>query len=112
MNGCIPVACEINTPMSQKFEELITTRRTLLSRLKQWDDGESWEDFFNTYWKLIYQVALRAGLPEAEAQDVVQDTIVSVARQIPNFQYNPALGSFKSWLYLITQRRITDHFRK
>jgi RNA polymerase sigma factor (sigma-70 family) len=92
--------------------ELIPTRRTLLSRLKQWDDQESWQDFFNTYWKLIYGVALRAGLGETEAQDVVQDTIVSVARQMPNFKYDPAIGSFKTWLLLITRRRIHDHLRK
>ncbi len=92
--------------------ELIPTRRTLLSRLKQWDDQESWQDFFNTYWKLIYGVALRAGLGETEAQDVVQDTVVSVARQMPNFKYDPALGSFKTWLLLITRRRINDHLRK
>src|SRR5438132_603345 len=92
--------------------ELIPTRRTLLSRLKQWDDQESWQDFFNTYWKLIYGVALRAGLDEPEAQDVVQDTVVSVAKQMPNFKYDPALGSFKTWLLLITRRRINDHLRK
>jgi RNA polymerase sigma-70 factor (ECF subfamily) len=92
--------------------ELIPTRRTLLSRLKQWDDHESWQDFFNTYWKLIYGVALRAGLDELEAQDVVQDTVVSVAKQMPNFKYNPAVGSFKTWLLLITRRRINDHLRK
>jgi RNA polymerase sigma-70 factor (ECF subfamily) len=92
--------------------DLIPTRRTLLSRLKQWDDHESWQDFFNTYWKLIYGVALRAGLGEPEAQDVVQDTIVSVAKQMPNFKYNPAVGSFKTWLLLITRRRINDHLRK
>jgi RNA polymerase sigma factor (sigma-70 family) len=93
-------------------QEFIPTRRSLLTRLKRWDDEESWQDFFNTYWKLIYSVALRAGLSESDAQDVVQETIVAVARQMPEFKYNPALGSFKSWLFLITRRRIADHFRK
>jgi RNA polymerase sigma factor (sigma-70 family) len=92
--------------------EFIPTRRSLLSRLKRWDDQESWQDFFDTYWKLIYGFATRAGFSDAEAQDVVQDTLIAVARQIPNFKYDPALGSFKSWLFLITHRRITDHLRK
>jgi len=98
--------------MREDQHELIPTRRTLLSRLKQWDDQESWRDFFNTYWKLIYGVALRAGFSEAEAQDVVQDTVVAVARQMPHFKYDPSAGSFKSWLLLITRRRIHDHLRK
>jgi RNA polymerase sigma factor (sigma-70 family) len=98
--------------MSDHARALIPTRRTLLSRLRQWDDAESWQEFFNTYWKLIYSVALRAGLEEAEAQDVVQETVISVARQMPNFRYDRARGSFKSWLFLITRRRINDHLRR
>jgi RNA polymerase sigma factor (sigma-70 family) len=98
--------------MSGNTQEHIPTRRSLLSRLKRWDDQESWQDFFNTYWKLIYAVATKAGLSDSEAQDVVQDALVAVARQIPNFKYDPALGSFKSWLFLITRRRIADHLRK
>src|SRR4029077_7299409 len=93
-------------------QELIPTRRSLLTKLKRWDDQESWQEFFNTYWRLIYGVASQAGLTEEEAQDVVQDTLVSVARQLPNFKYDSAAGSFKSWLFLITRRRIADHLRK
>ena len=40
--------------MDQQPDEFIPTRRSLLSRLKNWDDQDSWRDFFNTYWKLIY----------------------------------------------------------
>jgi RNA polymerase sigma-70 factor (ECF subfamily) len=104
---------KLNTePLPKTLGQSIPTRRSLLSRLKQWDDQESWQDFFNTYWKLIYGVALRAGLSACDADDVVQETIIAVAKQIPHFRYDPALGSFKSWLLLITRRRINDHLRK
>jgi RNA polymerase sigma factor (sigma-70 family) len=95
-----------------RLQDEAPTRRSLLTRLKKWDDGESWREFFDTYWKLIYTVALRSGFNETEAQDVVQDTVLAVAQQMPRFKYDPALGSFKSWLLLITRRRITDHLRK
>lgn len=98
--------------MDDNPNELIPTRRSLILRLRDWDDQASWNDFFETYWKLIYSVALKAGLNDAEAQDVVQETIISVARYIPGFRYDPALGSFKSWLMRITRTRIADHFRK
>ena len=98
--------------MDDNPDELIPTRRSLILRLRDWDDQASWKDFFETYWKLIYSVALKAGLNDAEAQDVVQETIISVARYIPGFRYDPALGSFKSWLMRITRTRIADHFRK
>ena len=91
---------------------LIPTRQSLLSRLKDWNDQESWKVFFDTYWKLIYKAALKAGLTEAEAQDVVQETVISVSRSIPNFHYDPAKGSFNSWLLRVTTRRITDQLQK
>jgi len=92
--------------------KFIPTRRSLLSRLKSWENQDSWRDFFETYWRLIYNVSIKAGLNDAEAQDAVQDTIISVAQQMPGFKYDPAVGSFKGWLLLITRRRIADRLRK
>lgn len=93
-------------------DDWIPTRRSLLSRLRDWDDRESWEDFFNTYWKLLYNVARQSGLSDAEAQEAVQETIIAVAKQMPEFQYDPGKGSFKGWLLKTTQWRISDQFRK
>src|SRR5690349_20764222 len=93
-------------------EAFIPTRASLLSRLKNWDDQESWKDFFDTYWKMIYSVARRAGLNDTEAQDIVQETIVSVAKSMPQFKYDPTIGSFKGWLANVTRRRIIDRLRK
>jgi len=84
----------------------------LLSRLKNWSDNESWHDFFETYWRIIYTAAREAGLADAEAQDVVQETVIAVARNIPNFKYNAAQGSFKGWLLRLTSWRIMDHLRR
>jgi RNA polymerase sigma factor (sigma-70 family) len=92
--------------------DLIPTRRSLLSRLSDLGDQESWSDFFHSYWRLIYEVALKAGLSDAEAQEVVQETVISVAKQMPGFRYDPARGKFKGWLLQITRRRIVDQVRK
>src|SRR5688500_17725870 len=91
-----------------RADEVIPTRGTLLSRLKDWEDHESWRDFFNTYWRLVYGVAIKAGLREHEAQEVVQETIITVARRIPEFEYNPRRCSFKTWLMNLTRWRIVD----
>src|SRR5262245_53197599 len=90
----------------------LPTRRTLLSRLKDWNDQASWREFFNTYWRFIYSVAIQAGLTDAEAQDVVQETVITVAKQMPGFKYDRAKGSFKNWLQKTTHWRIQDHLRK
>jgi RNA polymerase sigma factor (sigma-70 family) len=98
--------------MAEPMDELIPTRATLIQRLKNWQDQSSWQDFFDTYWKLIYGVAIKGGLTGAEAQDVVQETMISVAKHMPTFKYDPAVGSFKTWLLNMTRWRITDQLRK
>ena len=99
-------------PMSLSDETSLQTRRSLLSRLRDYEDKESWQTFFDRYWRLLYNVARRAGLDDVDAQDVVQDTVIAVAKEIPDFRYDPARGSFKSWLFQILRRRVSDHFRK
>jgi RNA polymerase sigma factor (sigma-70 family) len=96
----------------ESVDELIPTRTTLLERLKDWRDASSWQEFFDTYWRLIYSVAVKSGMSEAEAQDVVQETMISVSRHIPGFKYDRSVGSFKVWLLNMTRWRITDQFRK
>lgn len=102
----------VNCAMALTPHELIPTRATLISRLKNWQDQSSWQDFFDTYWKLIYGVALQGGLTPVEAEEVVQETIISVAKHMPTFKYDPAIGTFKAWLLTMTRWRILDQLRK
>lgn len=88
------------------------TRRSLIERLHNWHDQKSWDIFYRTYWRLIYSVATKAGLSNEEAWDVVQETILSVAKQTRDGRYDREKGSFKSWLWNITRWRIADQFRK
>jgi RNA polymerase sigma-70 factor (ECF subfamily) len=98
--------------MKPREDELIPTRASLIHRLKNWQDDSSWQEFFRVYWKLIYGVARRAGLSDVEAQDVVQETLISVAKHMPTFKYDPSVGSFKAWLLNMTRWRIIGQFRK
>lgn len=95
-----------------RTNDLAPTRYSLLSRLQNWDDHESWRDFFDTYWRLIYSVALKSGLTESEAQEVVQETVICVARNIHTFKRDRRLGSFKGWLRNLTRWRIIDQLKK
>jgi len=92
--------------------EFLATRRSLVDRLGDWNDGKRWQQFFDSYWKLIHCAARKAGLTESEAQEVVQETLITVAKKIDRLKYDPALGSFKGWLLNITRWRIADQFRK
>ena len=90
----------------------LATRRSLLSRLKQSNAQESWREFFDTYWRLIFTTALSGGLSDSEAQEVVQETVLTVVNKIKSFRYDPAVGTFKGWLLTIVRWRIGDQFRK
>jgi RNA polymerase sigma-70 factor (ECF subfamily) len=92
--------------------DFIPTRGSLLSRLRSWDDEASWRDFFETYWKLIYAVSVKAGLMAHEAEEVVQETVISVAKNIGAFKYDPHTCSFKTWLLNLARWRIIDQLRK
>jgi RNA polymerase sigma-70 factor (ECF subfamily) len=102
----------MNEALTTLGEDPIPTRYSLLSRLQNWEDNESWRDFFDTYWRLIYTVALKSGLSDAEAQEVVQETIICVAKNIQKFKRDRKLGSFKGWLRNLTHWRIADQLRK
>jgi RNA polymerase sigma factor (sigma-70 family) len=93
-------------------QDSLATRASLLGRLKNWDDDRSWEEFTQTYSRLIRAVAIKAGLNEAEAKDVEQETLLCVAKTIHEFESNPERGSFKSWLLNLTRWRIADQFRR
>ena len=89
---------------------MLATRQSLIARLNDWGDSRKWQEFFETYWQLIYSVAMRAGLRDDESQEVVQETCIAVAKNVGG--YDSKAGSFKSWLLQMARWRITDQFRK
>tara|TARA_Y100000589_G_C26904167_1_gene527533 strand:- start:44 stop:676 length:633 start_codon:yes stop_codon:yes gene_type:complete len=91
---------------------LLETRSSLIQRLKATINGQSWEEFFQTYWQLIYNVARRSGLSEVDSQDVVQETILKVHNSMEKFEYNRKRGSFKGWLRTVTRSRLAEYFKK
>jgi RNA polymerase sigma factor (sigma-70 family) len=98
--------------MTSDPSDSIATRASLLGRLKNWEDADSWEEFTRTYWRLIYGVARQAGLSDDEARDVVQETLLGVAKKVHEFESSPERGSFKNWMLNVTRWRIADHYRR
>jgi len=90
----------------------IPTRQSLLARLKDVGDQESWRVFFDIYWRLIHATALKAGLTETEAQEVVQEVMIGAAKKMPEFTYDPGKDSLKGWLLAVTRWKVADQFRR
>ena len=107
----------MSEPKPEEGDEVLrsaykATRKSLIERLGNWEDQRSWDEFYQTYWRLIYSVALKAGLRSEEAFDAVQETIICIAKQQKEGKYDPEQGSFKAWLMNQARWRITDQFRK
>ncbi len=98
--------------MQTTSEPSIPTRWTLIGRLKELGDTDSWQEFFELYRHLIYNVALKTGLYPSEAEEVVQETFITVSKKMPEFKASPAYGKFKHWLLQIARYRILDQLRK
>ena len=91
-----------------------TTHWTVLAQATLADETQgrsALDDLCRRYWLPLHQFIRMRGYTETEAQEVVQETIIAVSRQMPEFRYDPKIGSFKSWLRNTTSWRIHDQFR-
>jgi len=86
----------------------LRTRPTLLYRIRDWQDGASWEEFHRLYRRLIHGRARRSGLAHADAEDVAQEVLKRVAETIRDFEFDEKRGSFRGWLMQLTHWRIAD----
>ncbi len=82
------------------------TRATLLARLKDGRDGDAWKEFVRLYGPVVYRFARNRGLQDADAADLMQDVLRSVARNAGRLNYDPARGTFRGWLYTVTRNKI------
>ena len=98
--------------MRETAREGISTRASLLVRLRDWDDNDAWSEFSELYSGLIRRVAKRAGLGDTECDDVVQETMLRLSKNIKDFKYNPSRGTFRAWLLRAVKWRIADYYRQ
>ena len=93
-------------------QEWTATRWSLIRRLKEGRDQQAWQEFYDAYGRLIHSVARQSGLSPHEAEEAVQETVTAVFKNLPGFQADPRVGSFKSWLLHLARWRIADQFQK
>ncbi len=82
------------------------TRVTLLARIKDGRDTDAWREFVQLYGPVVYRFARNRGLQDADAADLMQDVLRSVARNANRMEYDPKRGTFRGWLYTVTRNKI------
>ncbi len=93
-------------------EDRTATRASFVDRLKDWRQQTTWGEFLSRYGRMVHRVALHAGLRPHEADEVVQETALSVARAMPQFVYEPGRCSFEGWVRRMARLRISDQIRR
>jgi RNA polymerase sigma-70 factor (ECF subfamily) len=88
------------------------TRPSLLVRVRDVHDTESWRVFVETYGPLVYRYARRHGLQDADAADITQEVLAETARCLRTFEYQPERGRFRSWLGTLTRRQLARFHAK
>lgn len=91
-------------------DEFCNTRETLLIRVKNQHDENSWEDFVFYYKKFIYIICRRMGLNHHDAEEVVQKVLLKLWDKLPEFEYNKG-DRFRGWLCMVTGNTVKDFFR-
>lgn len=86
------------------------TRRSLLARLHDRRDDEAWSEFMSIYEPVIYRMTVRRGMQDADAREIVQEVLLSVASAISRFDMDQS-GSFRGWLNRITRNATIDRIR-
>jgi RNA polymerase sigma factor (sigma-70 family) len=89
-------------------ESALRTRPSLLIRIRDGADAESWRTFVTIYAPIVYRYACRRGLQDADAADLTQEVMGKVARAIRTFEYCPERGRFRDWLLTIARQRVAQ----
>lgn len=110
MDALIPTP--LVEPVADHPDRRTPTRSSFVERLRDWGDQSSWEGFFRQYGRLVRQAAVRSGLNAEEADDVVQETALSVAKKMPEFVYERSRCTFEGWVRHVARLRIADQLRR
>ena len=83
------------------------TNHSLIARVKDLGDGAAWAEFLGIYQPVVFRMARRRGLQDADAQDVMQQVFLSISSAIERWIPGDLQPPFRAWLTTIARNAIT-----
>lgn len=83
------------------------TSYSLIARVKDLADSASWAEFLEIYQPVVFRMARRRGLQDADAQDVMQQVFLSISKSIEGWTQGDEQPPFRAWLTTIARNAIT-----
>jgi RNA polymerase sigma-70 factor (ECF subfamily) len=105
----------VQDPPSNVFDQAVSpdlTRLSLLERVRDVQDGDSWGEFVELYEPLLLNYLRCRGLSAADAADVAQEVFIVLLRTLPEFTLDRRRGRFRSWLWHVTRNALIDFVRR
>ena len=88
------------------------TSLSLLEQLGDSPDPDSWDRLVDVYSPLLRSWLARYDVQAADADDLVQDVMLVLMRELPSFQHNQRPGAFRNWLRRIVVNRLRNFWRQ
>jgi RNA polymerase sigma factor (sigma-70 family) len=90
-----------------------STHLSLLNALNAGErQEEAWTAFHDRYRDVIFNWCRRRELPPEPAEDLTQEVLLKLFQELPRQAYDPAKGPFRSWLKVLVNNAVTDHWRR
>ncbi len=88
------------------MDSLPETSESLILRVKDAADEAAWAEFLAIYRPVIFRLARKRGLQNADADDLAQKVFMSIARAIEGWSPGAERPPFRVWLFKIARNEI------
>ncbi|MDA1231157.1 MAG: RNA polymerase sigma factor [Planctomycetota bacterium] len=90
---------------------MTSTSLSLLDRARTDSESDAWRELTEIYTPLLHTWMHRYSLQASDREDLVQEVLLAVTRELPQFEHSGHVGAFRRWLKTILVHRLQNAWR-
>jgi RNA polymerase sigma-70 factor, ECF subfamily len=87
------------------------TPASLFDRLRRQPDARDWRRLVDLYTPVLHAWLRRHALQASDLDDLTQEILGVVVRELPDFRHNGRAGAFRAWLRAVAVHFLRRHWR-